>query len=254
LRELNLSEKVKIIEKKEIPPGAIMLFGFPDVGLVGVIAASHLISELKDLEEVAYMDSKLLPPLIVLHEGLPHSSIRIFGNHDILLAVSETAISADVIYPIMHALIDWGKSKNVKMMISLSGIPIEERQDAQELKVFAAASKPEILKNIQDQGIEILKEGYMVGPQAIMLQRCASIGLPAITLLAQCFFNYPDPEAAAEVLKELAKITGIKVNVSQLLEKGEEIRLKARDVMKRTQQELSKMKKTREYDIPLYVS
>jgi uncharacterized protein len=251
--ELNLSE-VKIIEKKDIRSGAIMLFGFPDVGLVGVIAASHLISELEDLEEVAYMDSKLLPPLIVLHEGLPHSSIRIFGNHDILLAISETAISADVIYPIMHALIDWGKSKNVKIMISLSGIPIEERQDVQALKVFAAASNPEMLKTVQDQGIEILKEGYMVGPQAIMLQRCASIGLPALTLLAQCFFNYPDPEAAAEVLKGLSKITGIKVDVSQLLEKGEEIRLKARDVMKRTQQELSKMKKTQEYDIPVYVS
>lgn len=249
-----MSEEVKIIEKKEIPSGAIMLFGFPDVGLVGVIAASHLISELKDLEEVAYMDSKLLPPLIVLHEGLPHSSIRIFGNHDLLLAVSETAIPADVIHSIMYALIDWGKSKNVKMMISLSGIPIEERQDVQELKVFAAASKPETLKTVQDLGIEILKEGYMVGPQAIMLQRCASIGLPALTLLAQCFFNYPDPEAAAEVLKELAKITGIKVDVSQLLEKGEEIRLKSRDVMKRTQQELSKMKKTQEYDIPVYVS
>lgn len=249
-----MSEEVKITEKKEVPSGAIMLFGFPDVGLVGVIAASHLISELENMEEVAYMDSKLLPPLIVLHEGLPHSPIRIFGNHDVLLAVSETAISADIIYSIMYALIDWGKSKTVKMMISLSGIPIQDRQDIQELKVFAAASSPETLKTVQEKGVEILREGYMVGPQAIMLQRCANIGLPALTLLAQCFFNYPDPEAAAEVLKELTKITGIKVDVSQLLEKGEEIRLRARDVMKRTQQELSKMKKTREYDIPLYVS
>jgi len=248
-----LSE-VKIIEKKEIPSGAVMLFGFPDVGLVGVIAASHLISELENIEEVAYMDSKLLPPLIVLHEGLPHSPIRIFGNHNILLAVSETAIPADVIYPIMDALIDWGKSKNVKMMLSLSGIPVQERQDLKELKVFAAASSPEMLKMLQEKEIEILQEGYMVGPQAIMLQRCATMGLPAITLLAQCFLNYPDPEAAAEVLKGLANITGIKVDVSKLLEKGEEIRLRARDVMRRTQQEMSKMKKTQEYDIPLYIS
>ena len=249
-----MSEEVKIIEKKEIPSGATMLFGFPDVGLVGVIAASHLISELKGLDEVAYMDSRLLPPLIVLHEGLPHSPIRIFGNPDILLAVSETAITADTIYPIMNALIDWGKSRNVKMMISLSGIPIQDRQDAQELKVFAAASTPETLKMVKEKGLEILNEGYMVGPQAIMLQSCARLRVPALTLLAQCFLNYPDPEAAAEVLKELANITGIKVDVSKLLEKGEEIRLRARDVMKRTQQELSKMKKTQEYDIPLYVS
>ncbi len=249
-----MSEEVKIIEKKEIPSGAVMIFGFPDVGLVGVIAASHLISELNDLEEVAYMESKLLPPLIVLHEGLPHSPIRIFGNREILLAVSETAIPADALYAIMYALIDWGKKKNVKMMISLSGIPVQNRQDIEELKVFAAASSPKILKMLQDKGIEILREGYMVGPQAIMLQKCAQLGLPALTLLAQCFLNYPDPEAAAEILKQLTNIAGIKVDVSKLLEKGEEIRLRARDIMRRTQQELTKMKKTQEYDIPLYVS
>ncbi len=245
--------EINIIEKKQIPQGATMLFGFPDVGLVGVIAASHLMEEL-NLAEVAYMDSKLLPPLIVLHDGLPHSSIRIFGNHNILLAVSEMPLAADVIYPVIDALIDWGKAKKVKMMVSLSGIPIQDRQDAKELKVFAAASTPEMLKMVQDKGIEALLEGYLVGPQAIMLMRCAQIGLPAMTLLAQCFVNYPDPEAAAEVLKGLAKVTGIKVDIAKLLEKGEEIRLKARDVMKRTQEEMSKMKKTQEYDIPVYVS
>jgi uncharacterized protein len=87
-----------------------------------------------------------------------------------------------------------------------------------------------------------------------MMQYCAKIGVPAITMLAQCFYNYPDPEAAAATVKELAKITGIKVDVSALLEKGEEIRLRARDVMKRTQRELTKMKKTQEYDIPVYIS
>lgn len=246
--------EVEIVEKKKVSSDAIMIFGFPDVGLVGVIAASHLISEIKDLEEVAYVESTLLPPMIVLHDGLPHSPLRIFGNQNILLAVSEIPISADVIYPIMYALIDWGKNKKVKMMISLSGIPIQNRQDTEELKVFAAASNADMLKSAQDKSIDILKEGYMVGPQAIILQRCANLGLPAIALLAQCFFNYPDPEAAAEVLKKLSDITHMKIDVSQLLEKGEEIRVKARDIMRRTQQELSRMKKTQEYDIPLYVS
>jgi uncharacterized protein len=221
--------------------------------LVGVIAASHLIEELK-LEEVAYIESNLLPPVIVLHEGLPHSSIRIFGNDNLLLAVSETPISAETIYPIVNALVDWGKNNNVKTIISLSGIPMQDRQEAQELKVFAAGTNADVLKNAQAKGVEILMEGYMVGPQAIMLQRCAKIGLPALTLLAQCFLNYPDPEAAAEVLKGAAKITGINVNVARLLEKGEEIRLKARDIMRRTQQEMTKMKKGQEYDIPVYVS
>jgi uncharacterized protein len=248
-----LKDEVRIIERKDIPKGAIMLFGFPDVGLVGVIAASHLIQEL-GLEEVAYMDSPLLPPIIVLHEGLPHSPVRIFGNHNILLAVSETALPAELIHPVMHTLIDWGRSKGVKMMISISGIPVPDRQDLEELKVFAAASNVETLKMAQEKGVEILREGYMVGPQAVMLQYCATLGLPALTLLAQCFFQYPDPEAAAKALEQLGSVAGIKVDVSKLLEKGEEIRLKARDMMKRTQQELAKMRKTQEYDIPLYIT
>jgi uncharacterized protein len=249
---LDLSE-FRVIEKAQIPTGAMMLFGFPDVGLVGVIAASHLIEEL-NLAEVAYLDSQLMPPLIVLHEGLPHSSIRVFGNDKMLLAVSEVPISADIIYQVMDTLIDWGKSKKVKVMISLSGMPIEDRQDAEELKVFAAASSPEMLKTIEDRGIEPLMEGYMVGPQAIMLLRAAQSGVPAMTLLGQCFLNYPDPESAAEVLKGLEKMTGIKVDIAKLLAKGEEIRLKARDVMQRTQQEMTKMKKSQEYDLPVYVS
>lgn len=245
-------EEIAIIETKEIPKDAYMVFGFPDVGLVGVIAASHLISELK-MTEVAYVDSELLPPMTVIHEGLPHSPIRIFGNHKILLVVSEVPLREELIHPVTRKLIDWGRGKGAKLMISLSGIPVPGRQDLDELKVFATASTSEMLKFVQEKGIEILMEGYMVGPQAIMLQYCASMNFPAVTLLSQCFFNYPDPEAAAKVLERLSLITGVKVDVSRLVEKGEEIRLKARDMMKRTQQELAKMKKTQEFDIPLYI-
>ena len=245
--------EINIVEKGQVPSGAVMLFGFPDVGLVGVIAASHLIEEL-NLAEVAQVESDLLPPLIVLHEGLPHSSIRIFGNRDVLLAVSETPVPAELVYMVADALIDWGREKKVKMMISISGIPVQERQDLKELKVFAAASSSNMLETVQAKGVEALIEGYLVGPQAIMLMRCAQYGLPATALVAQCYLNYPDPEAAAEVLKSLEKLTGIRVDTAKLLEKGEEIRLKARDVMKRTQEEMSKMKKSQEYDIPVYVS
>jgi uncharacterized protein len=248
-----LSEEVSIVERQSIPQGAMILLGFPDVGLVGVIAAEHLVSEL-GLVEVAYVDSKLLPPLIVLHDGLPHSPIRVFGKDKLLLAVSETPIPGDIIYAVMYALIDWAKKKDVKMMISLSGIPIQDRQDLKELKVFAAASNQNVLKMAQDKGIETLSEGYMVGPQAVVLQRSARMNMPALALMSQCFLNYPDPEAAAEVLKSLAMVTGVKVDVAKLLEKGEEIRLKARDVMQRTQQEMTKMKKSQELDLPMYVS
>ncbi len=106
---------------------------------------------------------------------------------------------------------------------------------------------------LRGKGLKILKEGFIVGPQALAMRYSAERRLSAIALLAQSFYNYPDPEAAAIAIKTVAKITEQKIDVSKLLDKGEEIRLRARDIMRRTQQELTRMKKSQEYDIPLYV-
>jgi uncharacterized protein len=247
-----LSESVKIVEKKPIPSGATMLYGLPDVGLVGLIATSYLISEL-DSEEIAYMDSDLLPPVIVLHEGLPHAPLRIYGNKKFVAVISELAIPTSALHTIMRTLVDWGKAKKAGMMVSMGGIPIENRQVIAEPKVYGVASTKELLNMLSKKGLSILKEGYMVGPQALIMRYCTEKKIPAMGLLAQSFYNYPDPEAAAMVLTELSKITEIKIDISKLLEKGEEIRLKARDIMKRTQQEMTRMKKSQEYDLPLYV-
>ena len=247
-----MSELVKIVEKKPIPSGATMLYGLPDVGLVGLIATSYLISEL-DSEEIAYMDSDLLPPVVVLHDGLPHAPLRIYGNKNFIAVISELAIPTRALNMVMRKLVDWGQAKKVKMMVSMGGIPIENRQVIAEPKVYGAASTKELLDMLSKKGLSTLKEGYMVGPQALTMRYCAEKKIPAIALLAQSFYNYPDPEAAAMVLKELSKITETKIDVSKLLEKGEEIRLKARDIMKRTQQEMTHMKKSQEYDLPLYV-
>jgi len=242
----------RIIEKNNVPSGAFLVHGMPDVGLVGVIAASHLITEYK-MAETAYMDSELLPPVAVLHEGLPYAPIRVFGDGDLVITISEMAIPADNIQLLMRTLLDWGQIKSPKLTISLSGMPVQNRQDIDIPKVFGVASNAALLKVLEDKGIEVLHEGYLVGPQALILRYCAEKNLPAIALLAQSFFNYPDPEAAAAALNEFANVTGKKINVTALLEKGEEIRRRARDVMKRTQQEMSKMKKGQEYDMPLYV-
>ncbi len=247
-----MSELVKIVEKKPIPSGATMLYGLPDVGLVGLIATSYLISEL-DSEEIAYMDSDLLPPVVVLHEGLPHAPLRIYGNKNFIAVISELAIPASALHTLMRILVDWGQTKKVRMMVSMGGIPMENRQAIAEPEVYGAASTKELLDMLSKKGLSILKEGYMVGPQALTMRYCSEKKIAAIGLLAQSFYNYPDPEAAAMVLKELSKITEVKIDISKLLEKGEEIRLKARDIMKRTQQEMTRMKKSQEYDLPLYV-
>ena len=245
-------ESIQIVEKKAIPSDATMIIGLPDVGLVGLIATSYLVAEL-ELEEIAYMESDLLPPVVVLHKGLPHAPLRIYGNKNLIAVISEMAIPAPAIYQVMREIVNWGQAKKVKQIISMGGIPTENRQTINEPEVFGAASNQELLDTLIKKGLKSMSEGYIVGPQALSMRYSATNKMQAIAILAQSFYNYPDPQAAAMVLKELSKISDVTVDVSKLLEKGEEIRLNARDMMKRTQQEMNRMQKSQEYDLPLYV-
>ena len=247
-----LSESIEIIEKKPVPSGATMIIGLPDVGLVGLIATSYIVSEFK-LEEIAYMDSDLLPPVVVLHNGLPHAPLRIYGNQKIIAIISELAVPAPEIYTIMRRLVDWGQGKKVKRIVTMGGIPVENRQFIKEPEVFGIASNQELIDVLNKKGVKIMNEGYMAGPQALSMRYSVNKKIPSIALLAQAFYNFPDPEAAAMALRELANVINVRLDTSKLLEKGEEIRLKARDVMKRTQQEMNRMPKSQEYDLPLYV-
>lgn len=243
-----MPEDVKVVEKGSIPEKFTLINGLPDVGLVGLVAASHIVSSLK-MKEVGTVESDLFPPMIVLHNGLPKSPIRLYANQSLVVIMAETAIPALLTRSLADAIVNWAASRKVEMMISIGGMAVQNRQDLEVPRVFAALSDKSLEKKLGDAA-EVLGEGYIVGAYALMLRKCAEMGLPAITLLTQSFYNHPDPEAAAAAINALNKILGLKVEVSDLLQKGEEIRLRAKDVMKRTQTEMAKMDKSQEYEVP----
>jgi len=76
--------------------------------------------------------------------------------------------------------------------------------------------------------------------------------LSAISLLAQCFPVYPDPGAAASAIESVKKFSPqLTVDVGELLENAEEIKLKARDLMQQTALSASEMQKGMEQDMPI---
>ena len=239
---------LEIIESESIPKGAVMINGLPDVGLVGLLAASHIISSLK-LREVGAIESDLLPPMIVLHGGLPRAPMRIFAGNGLAVVISETVIPGALIRPLANTLVEWASGKSVRLMLSLGGMAVSNRQDIDMPKVFAALSTKAVESQLNGAA-EVLEEGYIVGAYGLLLRNCALASLPAITLLTQSHYNYPDPEAAAVALTAVNRILGLKVDASDLLKRGEEIRLRSKDMMHRTHEEMNRMNKSHEYDLP----
>jgi uncharacterized protein len=163
--------------------------------------------------------------------------------------LSETAIPGSLLRPLTDGLVDWSKRKKIQLMLSLGGMAVGNRQDIDVPKVFAALSQKDLEKHLRGAA-EIMEEGYIVGAYGLLLRKCAEEAIPAITLLTQSYYNYPDPEAAASSLNAVNKILNLKIDVQELLGKGEEIRLRSKDMMNRTHEEMQRMNKPHEYDLP----
>ena len=84
---------IEIVEVKPIEgEGLVFIEGFPDIGLVGAIAASYLIDKLQ-LEEVGYIDAVLLPPIISVWIERINEHIRIYKGGWLVSIVIEYTIT-----------------------------------------------------------------------------------------------------------------------------------------------------------------
>ncbi len=246
-----MPEIVQIIEDRDVRfRSPIAVEGLPDVGLVGTIASSHMIEQLK-LDEVAHLESEEFPPVMVLRDGILKDPVRIYGNENLLVLTSEIPLPIATLNPAARAIARWFKAKNVKMAVSLSGIPVQDRVDIKTPNVYSVANNAESLGFLKKQGIEVMEEGFIAGIYALLLKESSRVELPAVALLSQSFLKYPDPGAAASVIQALNKLIGVNVDVQSLLEKGDEIRVKARDLMKQAEGSIIDMQKPMEQGIPI---
>ena len=134
---LSENDGFQILETAAIPTNSILIIGLPDVGLVGLLAASHIITTLR-LEEVGSIESDSLPPMIVLHGGVPKSPIRIFARNSIAVVISETTIPSSLLRPLANSLVDFGKRKKIELMLSLGGMAVANRQEHKLTQSFCS--------------------------------------------------------------------------------------------------------------------
>ncbi|MCS7098180.1 MAG: proteasome assembly chaperone family protein [Candidatus Methanomethyliaceae archaeon] len=244
-------EEISIIETTDIKvENPVIICGLPDVGLVGVIAVSHIIKSL-DMEEVAYIDSEIFPPIVVFHRGTPTYPLRIYQKRNMLAIFSEIALTPESIHPLAKSIVNWSKEKKTSMLVSLGGVGVPNRLDIEIPKVYGASNMEYIRDNLKKMEILIMEEGFLVGPYALIAKYSLQERIPNLVLLAESYPNYPDPGAAASVITALNKFVTLNVDVKSLMDRSEEIRLSARELMRKTAENLKKMGKSQEYELPL---
>jgi uncharacterized protein len=242
--------EIRVVETKPILPNADIIIGIPDVGLVGPIAVTHMIEALK-LPEIGYFESRIFPPVTVVHDHVPKSSVRLYGNEKLVVLVAEMPIAPYLVYPLADALIKWFKEKKPHLIISLGGVARQDRVEIETPDVFGLPTDEEVVDMLKNADIKVFEEGLLIGSYGTILKDCMRANLHSVYLMAEAHMKYPDPGAAASAISAVNRLIGTKIDVSVLKEKSEEIRIRARDLMKRTGSNMDELQKVQEQEIPM---
>jgi len=236
-----MESSVKLIETKDINfKNPIVIIGFPDVGLVGTIVTHYLIDELK-LEELGHIESELFPPVLVIHNEKIQNMIQIKGNEKVVIFTSEIPVPLEILNDLTNVIVDWILSKNAEITFVTGGMPSQNRLEKKAIVTYAVPTTGSALAILNKGNLQLFDEGVIIGMNALFLRKFFEKKIDCIALLSDSFLAFPDPESSAVVIENLNKMLGWNINVTKLLDKGEEIRLNARDLMKKTKEKLDEM-------------
>ena len=246
-----ISKEIQFIETSELNGVKTLVIGLPEIGLVGTISAIQLMKSLK-MTEVGYIKSELFPPIVIFHEGVPKAPFRFFRKDDLVLLVSEIPIPPNALNVFVEGLIEWIKAHDVQLTILIGAIPIPNREQLsyEDLTVLGVPIGSHAKNIITPLNLKTFTDGIIAGPLAKLLWRLIEEQLPALGLYATAFEQYPDPGAAIAVLKVLSDVLGTEIDIQELREKADEVRLRLRDLAHSTGRSMEEMGKSEEHSQP----
>jgi hypothetical protein len=212
----------------------LFIEGLPGVGNVGRIAAGYLVEQLK-AKKFAELISSHFMPFVLLHQT---SSVHLLknefyyykakkGERDLIILIGDSqSIDSDGHYEVANEILNYMKKFGVKEMFTLAGLGVGELTDAP--KVVGAVNDDELIKKYAKFGIDFKvsdRVGTIVGASGLLLGLGRYYGIKGVCLLGETigYPIIPDPRSAEAVLRVLAKILNMKIDVSKLEKKVKEM-------------------------------
>lgn len=224
-----------VMLKKQKTKGPLTIInGFPGIGLVGNIAANHLIDSL-GLPMVGYVESAHIPPIAVIHKGAILPPLRIYQKDNMMVVCSDTVVSLRETVELSSMLGEWFEKQSPAQVISLAGIGVIGQ--TQQKFIFGTATNEALTRKLTKNGVTLIKEGVISGMSGQLLLECAHRRLPSICLLAQTDQMKADPGAAAVLIQKLNEVTGMKVDVSALNQEAEKIKERMKSLAEQMQKQ-----------------
>lgn len=245
-----MTAEVNVIEtRSEALRGAMMVVGFPTVGLVGSVAASYLVHTL-DMTLVGYVASDGFPPTVIMEEGVVEPPIRIFASKTVcgvdrssdqlVVVLSDIQPPVELLNSLARALLDWAARKEIGFVVAVEGQPVETDRpgDVRVVAMVNRAAAP-LLEKYRFHAAN----GVVTGLAGALLLAAIGRPTPVLCLIAQAHKDFPDARAAARVIETVNPLVPLLlIDTKPLREKARELEAQMRRNLDRQQQTMSKLR------------
>ena len=228
-----MSDSVKIHEiVKQNLKGAVLIDGFPSIGLVGTIVANFLINTLK-LEQIGIIDSPRFPAISVVKDGEPHSPMRLYSGeqvcndgtcNQVVVCVSEFTPPAEITKDLVNSLLDWAEKNGCTKVISAEGFNSGPKEKGKENEIYGITSTEGSRVWIEEAKVKPFTYGTVGGITGALLNEGKIRKMNVLGLLAEVSEDLPDARAAASVIKAIDELfLAIELDPEPLLKEAESL-------------------------------
>lgn len=229
--------RIEILDESITLDNPTLVEGLPGIGLVGKIAADHLV-ETFDMVHYGNVLCDSLPKVAVYAEDDPSLSppVRLYADADSNLIVlqSDIPIAPSSAADFAGCVSSWQREHDVTP-IYLSGLPIEKDDAIPQMYGVATGDGVERLDAV---GIERPTEnGLVSGPTGALLHESVANDLTALGLIVESDPQFPDPEAARVLIKDgIEPLADVTVDIDHLVDRAQEIRQAKEQLAKQMQE------------------
>ena len=213
--------------------GGIAVCGFSTVGMVGVIAASHIISSL-GLNHLGTVLNTKFPAIALVHDEVPKHPVRVYQGKQIGVFTSEIQFPAEHDVEFANTVLDWFTKGGFERLIIVDGL-VRQDQGISEGGLYGIGATKQARDRLAEYDIEKIQQGVVAGIAGHLLSEGDRRGLDITALLAECNPMYPDARAAALAVEAISDLTELEIPLSDLLEDARRIEDSVQDVLQKAQ-------------------
>ena len=208
--------------------GGVAIAGFTTAGMVGVIAASHIIKTLK-MRQLGTVLNAEFPAVALIHNEVPKHPVRVYQGDGVGVFTSENQFKNEHDIMFASTVLEWFTKGGFDRLIIIDGLV--DTGNVASGQLFGVGSSESARRRLRDAGIEPIQQGIVAGITGFLLGEGDRLGIDVTALLAEASSLYPDARAAALAVEAIGDLTGLEIPLSELLENAQTIESSVQEVI-----------------------